>query len=78
MCAYCKYYSAKDDDERIDNLVSTLSNWVDLLKNLFLNLDLEDQDDCLLLSKMLETAQYIDLCDENGREKLLNLLSNGY
>lgn len=74
---YCEYCSQAMDEERIEQLIPTLSQWVDLTDSYKLLLQ-ESQDDKEILEyivrQMLKTIPFLNLSDESGRQKLLRLL----
>jgi hypothetical protein len=74
---YCSYYASSED--RIDDLIPTLSYWVQLIETYknALGVMLEDRDILeFVLLQMLKIADFLNLSDETGRQKLLILQRN--
>lgn len=75
---YCAHSSASMDEDRIDNIIPNLSQWVDLLAS-YKDILKDTADDRELLEyillQLLRTVECLNLSDETGRQNLLILLS---
>ncbi|KAJ3262233.1 hypothetical protein HK103_002646 [Boothiomyces macroporosus] len=70
--AYTHLY--KNNDDRIEVLIPTLSFWVELIENTYeINEGIVTNEDCQGLLYMFKISQNLDMCDETGRRSMLNL-----
>ncbi|KAJ3325203.1 hypothetical protein HDV06_004993 [Boothiomyces sp. JEL0866] len=70
--AYTHLY--KNNDDRIECLIPTLSFWVELIENTYeINEGIVTNDDCKGLLYMFKISQNLDMCDETGRRSMLSI-----
>lgn len=74
--SYSQYYSTDEAQERIEELIPSLTFWTKLMLKYVMKCEQNGTDGVteFLLLQMLQTAELLDTSDEAGRRKLLILL----